>query len=1295
MLFFIFAALIPAALPEPVKAQSELLTMELQPDAAQGWDSFIDSSNVNVNSSEDTTMLIGETESVIFRGVIAFDFSTLPADAGITSAVLSLFVAEDLSSNTSTLQAFTIQRDWSESYVTWNNYNDGLAWETAGALGESDILGEPAGEIALPSSLTQGTRVDIPLAIEDVNNMVRDNYFGFMLKTEIESNDAFGYYTSDDANSAMRPKLTIEYDPSPPIEDSGWTCVDPYCSPLTAGVPITPFEHIAPPNWPSVGVYYGNASEGNQMIGAKMLCEPYPLCKNDYPIYYRIEFTVDRASSNPISWSNAYVTLAMSGGSNIAQVVQSCGQNSYNTCSGVMQGVIQPEQISPTDESADFQLKMGMNVPTEWPTWSSGWWHIYLSRTPFTNQCSDVYMVPSFDVETIDPTIEYPAGMVGDETPVDLQGYPTVIDAVYMVRVADGPWNDGTDDRYDTAISTDGLTYQSIEEFALNPNVVCYDVDPLNQYYLEIYFTAPTETFYIRVNDIAGTVPSDFENNSNSPLTPLNYTIGIAIPLTSCESQFSYDPIEDNIASVSVHSELDDTPANDQQMGQEIIGGDWYAIEVAWGSWRENTPIETRIDMEFKFSIDVPTEDISSWVDLADGSPLVYCTSLNGLTVFIQSPLVDDMTLHLRVNDQDVPYNFIDNTGTLGVNIYHTTYTHVPTGCETEYGIDDLVSSGDFRGDQSNGKSFGNSFTGSVGGVSTSYYMTLGAWYMLETKGGPLVAGTTSGIYTSGQQYYDVTLRSGTEGDWAFPADWEMTSCAVTIDALGHQRIFFRIPDNEGVAGAEHFIRAAAASVLGGGNMSWDLYQATEADNPDDPWNTCLNDYGTLPQLNHTWIPVKQEGGAIVTQYSSGGGLASLSTDLDYWLTTSNGPWSDGETEDNQYDAQLSSDDGLNWYLFGEHPDITCAVKDQLGYYSTAVFHTVAGQVWKIRVADTETEVFSDNGGSLAYSIYEAVDPVDPPNDPYPPDDTDFDTCSASLIKPVFADVADFATPTLIEPVTPETWDVVDWVTYLGAWINNGIVFIGEWFSALSEYYSDLLHSVSNFIGGWGLYGLRSTQVYFAWCPRHVNIILVAMHELESKEPLASVDELNTAADNTIAELKSYDWGAGGEGGGGDAGYEDTSIFSFGEGGGADANPNVVNTIVERLIPSKTSEGYSVWDGGDAVNFSRGSGLPDYYYTCNSAFADYLPARLRDGACFASAYWKETGAAFLLQLIFDILTIFMLIGVIKGGVQSLVYMMTGVRPWTKEGAIKVIETVGQGENVIRPVDEWRRDGRSR
>lgn len=1402
VLFFLLAALIPAAMPEPVQAQGELLTEEIQPDGSSGYDSYISEDSETSNFGTSEYMIVGNDTDTT-RGLIAWDFSTLPTDAGVLSATLSIWVAEDHAANASTLEAYAVRVPWDEGYVTYEDTTDTDTWTTYGAEDtEYDILPDPSGAEQLTASLTPGTRVDIVLNPDIVGNMIRANYYGFLLRTDTEADDAYTFYTSDYVTDATkRPLLTLEYDPSPDMVDAIWVCI-PGDASCVSEMPMSPFSFTNEWSNASVRTDYAGASEGpTTMFGINMNCEPYPLCKNDYPIYYRIYFDMIRQSQNTISWSIGTVTLTMPGGPNVVQRNVNCGNQQRESCFGWIQGVMQPSEIVSTSQDIDFGMKFHMAVPAEWPTYTVANWIVMLSRQPFSQECADTYMVPTIDTYTIDPTIETPAGMVGDTTPEDEQGYPTIPGAIYMVRVQDGPWNDSAADRYDTAVSTNGTDYVSFESFVLDERVLCYEVDPLNQYRITVYFTADTETFFIKVNDGAGL----FADNTNDEEEPITYSIGVSFLIAQavdCASQFTYDEVADNIASVTVPSTDDDVYVNSPLMAQQIEAGEWYGIEVANGSWHENIPITSRIDMEFKFTIPgAPVghnteivDNISEWADLATGSDLVFCVSDDASMIYIQAPEQEGMTLHLRVNDQDTPYTFGDNTGTLGVNIFHATFTRTVTGCELQFNIGSLVDSDTVDAGAVNGQAFGNWYRDAfLYDMTPSYHMTSGGWYVLETTGGPWRSASNQGIYTAGNPYYDIELDWPLIDDdsWVYPADWPITECAVEIDALGHQRVYFQVPNNNlddlNAGGGEFNIRAAGAGMLSSGEIGWELYESinisppggtidgcedfiydpevatgigeidsrhedgdyiiglevntyravqiesanTASDPPYydlsgwfeqsggdeiddlqltidggntwaalpnhpavlcyyytpvdnelvfifqvlngqewrmradsetftdntgieiyrtyavtagdnlDPWTSCADDYtATVPAINeHEWIPPQDEEGINLMPtltYTPGNdpdgngiifwGDPGLQAGHDYMVETMNGPWEDGESPTSRYDAELSSDGGASWHSFGEHPDVICYVEDQLGWYSKAIFHVDTGQIWKIRVADSESETFTDNSGSLAYGLHLVNEfPVDGPGDyvtDYDPGA--FDVCTQSILRP--------ASLTLAE-----------------------------------------IGSLGNYFGDWIHYINRSLLSYFAWCPRHTALLMSAVNALKTKEPLATIAEMDTISKTVVADVDSYDW----EGGG----FEDTSIFAANTTG-------KVNSLADRFIPA-SGEAFDVWNGGELVVFGDTT-LPAYFTTCNNVFAEYLPSRLKTGVCFASAYWKDTGASFWLQLIFDILSIFVLIGMVKGAAQSLVYMMTGVRPWTKDGGIKVIETVARGDDLVQPVENWRR-----
>ena len=1290
LFIILLAALLPAAIPPySASAQSGYLEAEIQPDGNSGYDARIYSAETTTNYAASETIAAGNTASGTYRSVITWDFSTFPSDAEVTEAVLSLWVAEDLATNASTLQAFVVTSAWDESTVTW-----AVPWTTAG--GEDDILETPSGTASLAADLAVSSRVDITLTPEDIGNMIRANYFGILLRTGNESNDAYSFYSSDYVTDEdLRPMLAITYDPDPPMVDPGWKCIEGFECP--DDIVLSPYykQH----NSMNIANTYGDGAwlTPTTLTSAQLQCSPWPKCQNDYPVYYKIvyrahwwwpDYHPEWYTYNYIS-PTLRVAVSIPGGSGSFNDDMLCGYaqgNPYNPgfCTKVITGVLPASALQDIDGGYTVGVTAKIFGDAGFGGLASSFlWTISFSRAPIAAECADQYVVPTVDTYPIDPTIELPVGMVGEPDPQDYQGIVTVPNSIYMIRFRDGPWNNGTEDMpiYNLDFYIEGMvgTYVPISYFLLFDAVICYEIDTENNTFT-IYFTAPDDNFYFRVSDTV------YTDNTNDPETPLQYDFGLAYSAENGCSQFTYSS-EDLYKSIEVPSLDDDVPVYDEQI-DPIIGGEWYGIQVDSGTWNEDSPSTPRIDMEFSFIVYGPQQNPPPWQVLAEGSPLVACVSTDGKMTFVQAPLDEGLVLHLRVNDQDDPQNFSDNTGTLQVSVYHVANTYTPSGCAADYNVDDLVASGNIDGAQINGKSFANNFGsldgfGNVipGGVSTSYYMTPGGWYMLETRDGPWTASSESGgSYVDGQDYFDVQIRlwaSDFDSDtWRDPDEWGLSTCVVNVDMLGHQRIYFRVPDNavegESESGAEFMIRVAGASNSTTGQLGWDLYQAVdvETSGEENPWDSCLVDYNSGLQLQQAWIPVKAVEGASITQnVVTGGGTTMLEAGVTYRLQTGNGPWQDGENPDDMYSAEISNDGGSTWFAFGDHPDITCGVVDQLGQYGIAIFTVATDQVWKIRVADTETEIFTDNTGSLSYKLWRSY---------YMPtyegdgtlvstyNDMDFDACQPMLIRPVFNNISEF--PTRDTPTLPSTWDVSDWVTYLGEWFAS----IGDFVGELAVYLGDLLDDVGDYISGWSQYISRMVVTYFAWCPRHTNVLVVEFYKLRDREPLASIYELDTAADTTISEIKGYDWGAGGEGGGiAGEDYEDTSIFSFGEGGGDDENPETVNNIINKVFPN-SGRSNDVWDDGDLVDFSASDGTPEYYDTCTSLFSDTLPARLRMGVCFASAWWKETGASWWIQLSLDISTVFVLIYMIKGAVQSLVYMMTGVRPWTKDGASKII-----------------------
>ena len=146
--------------------------------------------------------------------------------------------------------------------------------------------------------------------------------------------------------------------------------------------------------------------------------------------------------------------------------------------------------------------------------------------------------------------------------------------------------------------------------------------------------------------------------------------------------------------------------------------------------------------------------------------------------------------------------------------------------------------------------------------------------------------------------------------------------------------------------------------------------------------------------------------------------------------------------------------------------------------------------------------------------------------------------------------------------------------------------------------------------------------------------------------------EIITFVTDVQDRLNAYDWGS----------YENTSLFAM-------TSTSKVQALINNYILRRDAAVTSPWSGSGSLVTFGSSDLPSYYYSCSTAFTDYLPTRLRSAMCFVSAYWKQTGAAMWIQLlVVDIGAISIAAMGTKRALQELIYMMTGVKPWTKSAA---------------------------
>lgn len=174
-------------------AFSQLNTVTFTPSK----DAWIKSSTATTNYGSDTLMNAGYSTvgPTTIRILLEFDLSSIPKDAIITEATLTLSRNSGLSSNDQYLYKNT--SSWSESTVTWN---------TAPTYNATDTISVTGG--------TTATNVSTNV-LTHVQDMVCRSNYGWLLAMKSESGSkSVKYYTKESADSAGHwPKLEIKYYP--------------------------------------------------------------------------------------------------------------------------------------------------------------------------------------------------------------------------------------------------------------------------------------------------------------------------------------------------------------------------------------------------------------------------------------------------------------------------------------------------------------------------------------------------------------------------------------------------------------------------------------------------------------------------------------------------------------------------------------------------------------------------------------------------------------------------------------------------------------------------------------------------------------------------------------------------------------------------------------------------------------------------------------------------------------------------------------------------------------------------
>jgi hypothetical protein len=262
----------------------DLTTQVLQPDPAAGKATYLhfstDLINCTNNGARDR-MFVGSDTKSIYRPLVSFDLSAIPAGAYIAEANLSLWNSL-APQRTATVEVHEVTTSWVEGTGNQACTGDGATWYQAGVgpgqnwtVPGGDFEPEPTASIdRVASSEPQWDEVDIAGTVQQWLNGELPNY-GVLLKLSDESlisGNNFAY-VSDDwmASPTLRPKLTLTFatddlegettdvpvDPNVP-DDSLEPSTDPFDDPTHIQQVGTPDPPPAAPEPPVIAYVTSN-----------------------------------------------------------------------------------------------------------------------------------------------------------------------------------------------------------------------------------------------------------------------------------------------------------------------------------------------------------------------------------------------------------------------------------------------------------------------------------------------------------------------------------------------------------------------------------------------------------------------------------------------------------------------------------------------------------------------------------------------------------------------------------------------------------------------------------------------------------------------------------------------------------------------------------------------------------------------------------------------------------------------------------------------------------------------------
>jgi len=199
---------------------ANLTILQLSP--GLGKDTFLRSNRTDWNMGADVNLGAGDINAGdwgTIRGLLQFDFSTIPAGSTISSATMSLYQWYQGDASPQMIDAHYLARSWAEGTGAGSATADGATWTSSDgaapwSLPGGDYNAGSSASTLAPNATNIWVDWDLTALTQAwVNGSVSNN--GLLIRQAVENpavTDAKGFYSSNyAADPSLRPKLVIEW----------------------------------------------------------------------------------------------------------------------------------------------------------------------------------------------------------------------------------------------------------------------------------------------------------------------------------------------------------------------------------------------------------------------------------------------------------------------------------------------------------------------------------------------------------------------------------------------------------------------------------------------------------------------------------------------------------------------------------------------------------------------------------------------------------------------------------------------------------------------------------------------------------------------------------------------------------------------------------------------------------------------------------------------------------------------------------------------------------------------------